>query len=318
MQRTGSPLAITAALALAFQPSTAPAQWEGMIADVIGQTIANLSYGTNYCITGLAPPEKEIAEARDPAPATMQGYFDAARLGQPKSKWFKLNKKTKWQVGETSADMVTLDSQADPLAAQGNRLDPVPLRFYRSGDYQTALGQWAVLDGSGAVAGAYTAQFEREKKIWKLKELTLSRPGDTLVPAAQYCTRPGDVLTFRLNNSASWITGAKERLAKAENKLTEARQKATEAEARLAEKPRDSARLSLARDARAMAARRAKELEDRKKDLANAEETLAKAQKDEADLKALTGDARYALRLRVVPEETKPEAAPAAASTNST
>jgi hypothetical protein len=282
-----------------------------MIADVIGQTIANMNSGVNYCITGLVPPEKEIAEARDPAPATMQGYFDAARLGQSRSKWFKLNKKTKWQIGTTVAGMTTLDAQTDPLAVAGNRLDPAPLRFYRAGSYQTALGQWAVLDSAGGVVGAYTAMFEREKGLWKIKELTLSRSGETLIPAAQYCTTPGDVMKFRLSNSEGWVTGAKERIVKAESKLAEARQKVSEAEARLAQKPRDSARLSLARDARALAARRTKELEDRKKELTNAEAALAKAQQDEADLKALTGDARYALRLRALPEDAKTATAPA-------
>jgi len=89
---------------------------------------------------------------------------------------FHLDGDTRWQGGGATAGSGDLDRQADPLAAPGLALDAEPLRFYRGGAGGTALGQWAVMDGQGQVAGVYTALFARHRGSGSCASWRRSRP----------------------------------------------------------------------------------------------------------------------------------------------
>jgi hypothetical protein len=229
-----------------------------VLGQVVAQGVAQCAYAA--CISGTPVSAKELAEARGPASGVMQAYFTAARGGGLKSAAFKLNKRTKWTAGKTVALAGTLDAQADPLAVAGNTLQPAPLRFYRAGDSVTALGQWEVRDVSGGVAGVYTALFEREKGVWKLRELTVSQADDVVAPAAQYCDTPGDVTENGVKASALQVDWAEKQLAKREASFTKAQAKARAAAEKASGEPRGSARALTAAALQADAARDAEKL----------------------------------------------------------
>jgi hypothetical protein len=264
--------------------------------------LATMNMGGVYdpCMDGTARSAAKIAEARTPAPAVMQAYFTAAQTGGPKSAAFHLDKNTKWKSGSAEADSADLDRQVDPLALPGHTLDAEPVRFYRAGGGATALGQWAVLDAQGQVVGAYTALFAGVKKVWKLRELTVSQAQETLAPAAQYCRKPGDVIEHRLSSTKTWREGAAKSVEEAKTKLSEA--SAAEEKARLAAeaRPRDKSLALATQDAQRKLNRWVKQLDEREKNLAKALEKSAEAQKDADALKALTGEARTVRAFKVV------------------
>lgn len=262
----------------------------------------NMGGGADPCMSGTAMSEPKIAEARTPALTIVQAYFRAAQGGGSKSAAFHLDKNTKWQGGGAVAGSLDLDRQADALAAPGNVLEAEPLRFYRGGTGATALGQWAVLDAQGQVAGVYTAFFARTSKVWKLRELTLSQAGETVEPVAQYCRKPGDVIEYRLSSTKSWRESAQESVDEARSKLATARATEAQASAAALAKPRDTRLSVAARDARSGLTRWTKQLEQREKNLTQATEKSAEAQKDADALKRLTGEARNARVFRAVAE----------------
>ena len=306
MRRVIKPLAGVMAVAGALQAPPAAAQYM-MHLDPNLYILATMNmggYGVDPCMTGTAMPEPKIAEARTPAPGVMQTYFAAAQGGGAKSAAFHLDKTTKWQSGGVTAGNLDLDRQADPLAAAGNALEAQPLRFYRGGTGATALGQWAVLDPRGEVAGVYTAFFARTKKVWKLRELTLSQAGETVAPAAQYCRKPGDVMEHRLSSAKSWRESAQKSVEEGRTKLTEVTATEARASGAALAKPRDTRLAIAARSARSSVTYWTKQLEQREKNLTQATEKSAEAQKDADELKRLTGEARNARAWRLAAAET--------------
>ena len=294
-----------AALLLAGALS-APALAQGAIMaslpSVLGQVVAQGAAQSAYaaCISGTPVSAKELAEARDPAPGVMQAYFKAAQGGGGlKSAAFKLNKRTKWTAGKAVALAATLDAQADPLAVAGNTLQAEPLRFYRAGDSATALGQWDVRDASGGVAGVYTALFEREKGVWKLRELTVSQADDLVAPAAQYCDTPGDVTENGVKMSALQVEWAQKQLAKRQASLAKAQDKARAASEKAAGEPRGSARATAAAALQADVDVQAKRVADAQEALAKAHQAQDKAAAEAALIESLTGPARDAEKLRL-------------------
>lgn len=295
-------MAFGAAMA-ALQGSPVAAQdYSIFIADVIGQTIANMN---SYAPPCGYMPDNELAEARDPAPGVMQGYFDAARSGGDRTRFFKLDGKTAWRLGERAVGGEGLNAQADPLAVEGNRLDPQPLRFYRAGNYSTAQGQWAVMAAEGTVAGVYTGLFTRERGQWKLRELTVVPAGSEVGAIDQYCAEPGD-----LTDSA--VTGGEQRIAWIEKEIADEEEDRQRDEARiaateekLAKRDSSSLRQRLARERRTLA-NRLESLETLHSALATAREGLAEAQKTRTELLALRGDARNALAFRIAEKDEAP------------
>jgi hypothetical protein len=297
-----------AALAVAWVAQSAPASAQYMPhldPNLYMLATMNMGGGGDPCMSGTALPDKEIAEARNPAPAVMRGYFRAAQGGGAKSAAFHLDKAAAWRGGGVAVGSAELDRQTDPLAAPGNVLEADPLRFYRSGAGGTALGQWAVLDAQGQVAGVYTALFDRQKKVWKLRELTVSQAGDTVEPVAQYCRKPGDVMEFRLSSTETWRENAQESVDKARARLAAAAAAEARAQAALSAKPRDSRLVSNAREAERELSRATRQLEQREKNLAEASEKFTEARHDAEEIKRLTGEARNALAFRVAATEAE-------------
>jgi len=264
----------------------------------------NMGGGVDPCMAGTAMSEPKVAEARAPAPAVMQAYFQAAQGGGAKSAAFHLDRNAKWQSGGATAGAADIDRQADPLAAIGNVLEAEPLRFYRGGSGATALGQWAVLDAEGQVAGVYTAFFARANKLWKLRELTLFQAGETVEPAAQYCRKPGDVIEYRLSSTKNWRESAEKSVDEAKAKLAAATATEVAAKAAALAKPRDTRLSVAARDAQSGVTRWTKQLEQREKNLTQATEKSTDARKDADELERLTGEARNTRAFRVVATPT--------------
>ncbi len=293
-------LAVALSVAGLVQASPAVAQYMPHL-DPNLYIFAVMGYGggADPCMAGTAMSEPKIAEARTPAPSIMQAYFSAAQGGGAKSAAFHIDKNTRWQGLGATAGALDLDRQSDPLAVPGHVLEVEPLRFYRGGTGATALGQWAVADARGQVAGVYTALFARTKKVWKLRELALFRAGDTVEPVAQYCRKPGDVMEQRLSSTKTWRENAQKSVDEARAKLDAAT--ATEAQANLAAlaKPRDDRLALAARAAKRRQTSWTKQLDQRTKNLTEATKKSAEAQKDADEIKRLTGEARHAQMFRV-------------------
>ncbi|MCL4673381.1 MAG: hypothetical protein KJZ64_10690, partial [Sphingomonadaceae bacterium] len=202
-----------------------------------------------------------------------------------------------------------IDSATDPLATAGNRLDPEPLRFVRSGNFESAHGQWAVLDASGAVAGVYDAQFRRQSGVWLLQSLTVLGADETVAPAMQYCLKPGDVTEHKVTSAQNLIDYHTKQIAKSEAKLVKEQAALAKAEAALAAKPGKASQVEAVRRAKVAVERREKKLADSRKGLADAEEFKANSERDKAEIAALTGPARDALRIRGFETTTAREAA---------
>ncbi len=293
---------MAAALSVAWVAQAAPGAAQYMPhLDPNLYILATMNYGVggDPCMSGTALPEREIAEARDPAPAVMQSYFRAAGTGGAKSAAFHLDENTKWQGVGVTVGSADLDRQPDLLAAPGNVLEAEPLRFYRGGAGTTALGQWAVLDAQGQVAGLYTALFARQRKVWKLRELTVSLAGEEVGPVAQYCRKPGDVMEHRLSSTETWRESAQESLDEAKEKLAAATAAEARAQAALSANPRDRRLVRGAREAQRELNRRARQVEQREKNLADATEAFAEARNDADEIRRLTGEARNALAFRI-------------------
>ncbi len=236
----------TAMLAVAACSLTMPqsAQAQAWIGQVVGDMMAQQQAAANEhaCMSGDAPEEKEIVEARGPANAQLQSYFTAMQTGSaPRSAFFAVDKRTAFTDGDTVLDRDTIDQARDSLAVEGARLESEPLGFYRSFVDAMAYGQWPVRDEAGRVTGVYNAFFVRKLGDWKLRTLTLEQASDYSGPVAQFCHKPGDVLPYRLDNSKGRMDYHGRRLEKAEAKLAKALEDLAKYKGKLAEKP-ESAR----------------------------------------------------------------------------
>lgn len=290
-----------AVLAAAALVTTAPAAGQYMPhldPNLYMVTIMNMTAGPNTCMTGLPLPENEVAEAREPAPQVMQRYFAAAQGGTSRLGAFRQSGKTSWVHAGKTVLLPAIDSAVDPLAVAGNRLDPEPLRFVRSGNFESAQGQWAVLDAGGAVAGVYDAQFRRQNGAWLLQSLTVLGAGETVAPAMQYCLKPGDVTEHKVTSAQDLIDWHTKQIGKAEAKLAKEQAALAKAEAALAAKPGKASQVEAVRRAKAVVERREEKLADSRKALADAEEFKANSLRDQAEIAAMTGPARNALRIR--------------------
>jgi hypothetical protein len=84
------------------------------------------------------------------------------------------------------------------LRRLGLTLDEVRVNFVLSGDQKSAIGQWAVLNGAGQIAGLYDATFIQRKKAWKLTRLQWTGDSIGFRPPRQFCHAPDDVMPHRL------------------------------------------------------------------------------------------------------------------------
>ena len=272
-------------------------------------TVMQMNTGPNTCMTGIAPPEKELAEARDPAPGVMQAYFKAAQAGEARSHLFRSSKKAEWSGGGTTVAATAVDAQTDPLAVAGNTLDPEPLRFFRSGNFQTAHGQWGVLDSNGMMAGVYDAQFQREKGEWKLLNLKVMGKADSVEPAMQYCVTPGDVTENKITSAGNSMTYWEKELTKSEAKLLKEKDRLAKAEAALAAKPGSKSAIEAVRRNKLLVERREEKITEAREGLENAQEYKTNSERDVAEIAAMTVPASQALAFRTFELTTDKEAA---------
>jgi hypothetical protein len=189
------------------------------------------------CQAGTPMVPKEVAEAADPAPALMLGYWSTAQTGKAPLASFIVDKNARWTAGATALDQKTLTAIKDPFAQPGNAIDPKPLNVVRAGDGTSAQGQWQVRDGAGKLVGTYNAVLRRRAGTWLLSSLELVDNKTWVDPVVQYCHKPGDVLGYRLTNTKSAAAYAEKRLAKAQKKEAEARTKAEKAKAEAEAEP---------------------------------------------------------------------------------
>lgn len=269
-----------AAAGLAFAVS-APAHGQAWIGQVVGNMMAQqqAAAAKAACMSGAPMAAEEVAEARAPANALMQAYRTATSAGSaPRSSFYALDKKARFAAGGTSVDRTALDEPAEPLAQAGYVLDAEPFGFVRSGLDATALGQWALRDAQGKVAGVYTAYFVRKLGEWKLRTLAFETPAEYAGPVEQFCHAPGDVLPYRLETGERMTAHHAKRLAKAEAKAEKARAKASKLEGA-------GGRGDAAWQARAEAEKWAAEVAERRAafETANGELTAARAYEATAD-----------------------------------
>lgn len=254
--------------------------------------------GANTCWTGTPPPDNEINEARLPTPDLMKVYFDAAQSGDEISAFFRESKKSSWSHGTMKVFYEQIDAQIDPLASAGNTLDPEPLRFFRAGNFQTAHGQWSVMDSAGGVAGVYDAQFKRKNGEWMLEHLTVLGADETVKPAMQYCVEPGDVTPHMIKSAGDSIGYFEDQIAKAERDLAKEQARLTAAEAKLAAKPDRTSNKEAVSLAKLKIDKRKQKLANLREDLANAQERLMESNRDATEIQAMTVPVREALQLR--------------------
>lgn len=236
------------------------------------------------CQAGTPMVAKEVAEAADPAPALIQGYWSAVQAGKAPLGSFIIDKNTRWSGGTTVLDQKTLAAIKDPFALGGNSLNPQPLALVRAGDGASAQGQWQVRDASGKLVGTYNAVLRRRAGTWLLSSLELVEGKTWVDPVVQYCHKPGDVIGYRLTNTKSAADYAARRLVKAQKKEAEARAKAEIAKGKADEDPGNSGKQLAAQQAGEKLASAVLTTAERQAEANRTREAQAKA---EADRKAL-------------------------------
>lgn len=293
MRRNG--IWAAAVVTLAVQPVVANAQaWIGlMVGDMMARQAAYAA--EQRCMGGEAMPPNEVAEARNPAPAVMQGYWAAVGVGQSPAAAFHLGSKTRWTAGATSAGQTGLGKVVDPFARAGMTFTATPLGFVRAGDGQSALGQWAAEDRPGHRGGTYQALLRRQAGVWKLSTLELVEARSWIDPVVQYCHAPGDVMPFRVGQAQRMVEQAERREVKSAKKAGETRAKAERAAAALASAPGSAAKAEASRLASIEAQRRAAEWTERQQDVATVRAAQAAVQADLAALERQRAEGRAAL-----------------------
>lgn len=210
-----------------------PAQAQAWIGLMVGDMMARQqAYQQEMaCQAGTPMVPKEVAEAADPAPALIQGYWSAVQSGKAPLASFIIDKNTRWTAGTSVLDQKTLAGIKDPFAQPGNSLNPQPLALVRAGDGSSAQAQWQVRDPAGKLVGTYNAVLRRRTGTWLLSSLELVDARTWVDPVVQYCHKPGDVLGYRLTNTRRAAVFAEKQFAKAKRKEGEARAKAEAAAA---------------------------------------------------------------------------------------
>jgi hypothetical protein len=153
------------------------------------------------CLSGELIPAADLeAQAEAGAEAAMRTYLalagvakgaDASSAFIPKSRLRGRERVDgKQMIGEVD------DPLARAIAAGEAELEPVVV--IRSGQGETAIGQWKVRTFGGTPRGHYWVWFRPENGIWKITRLEIlfepSRPTQTM---SRYCLMPGDMDIYR-------------------------------------------------------------------------------------------------------------------------
>ena len=283
---------MAAALAHAGQ-----AEAQAWIGQIVGDMMARqAAYAAELrCMAGEAMPPNEVAEARDPAPALMRSYWAAVAAGQSPAAAFQPGSKTRWTSGSISVPSAGVGKVSDPFARAGMTFSDTPIGFVRAGDGQSALGQWLIEDRPGHRGGLYQALLRRQGGVWKLSALDLIDARGWVDPVVQFCHSPGDIIPFRVAQSATAVERAVRREVNAANKADQTRRKAQAAAAALERSPGNSAKAEAARLATAEAQRRAGEWAARQQDVLTARAAQATAETDMAVLERQRAEGKAAL-----------------------
>lgn len=187
------------------------------------------------CMNGTAPDALRVIKVKGKARDVMAEYWARVKGGKPAnlSALFHTGMKPGWSTDDPvrlaspadtglKSDDGRLSAHADAFVALGLKLDEVRLNFVLAGDQKSAIGQWAVLNGAGQIAGLYDATFVQRKKAWKLTRLQWSGANIAFRPPRQYCHMPEDVMPHRLANAKSARIAAEESLVKAEARVAQA------------------------------------------------------------------------------------------------
>jgi hypothetical protein len=191
---------LACAALITFAPR--PAYAQAWIGEYVGRLMAQQAQ--HQCMMGVAPPTDEVAEARGPAVATMAAYWQSVSAVPPQSvrPLFHLSRRVRWTSGSVTQSGTALGVIADPLVTSGALPEAEPELFVRAAQGPTARGLWRVRGPSGAVVGAWLADFSRRSAAWKLNTLTVYPTGEEPPLVTQYCTKPGDVEPYRARIAA--------------------------------------------------------------------------------------------------------------------
>jgi hypothetical protein len=173
--------------------ASAPAFGQAWIGNMVGNMVAQEAEAR--CMSGTPLPEKEIAEAHDPAVRLMQYYWAKASASDKAdiSAAYHANGKAEWKMGDRTVRRSGLVAIEDPLArAPGAALAAEPLAFVRAGDSGGARGLWRVEGG-----GYYLADFKRQAGVYKLASVQLFAAGAAVPAVTQYCHKAGDIEAYR-------------------------------------------------------------------------------------------------------------------------
>jgi hypothetical protein len=230
-----------AASLLVAQPVMGQAWIGQMVGDMMAQQQAAAQ--RHACLMGTPMAAAEVEETRAPTNALMQSYHAAMLAGSaPRSSFWQVDRKARWQFGNEVADRAALDRPAEPFAQAGMVIDSQPGALFRSGLEAHTLAQWQVRDASGQMVGTYTGLFVRNLGTWKIRHLTLTPASEYVEPAAQFCFEPGDVMPYRVRHTDGARSQAERALARAEQRLAQGRERAAAAEAALAARPDNATR----------------------------------------------------------------------------
>ncbi|MBK8629779.1 MAG: hypothetical protein IPN84_06120 [Sphingomonadales bacterium] len=228
------------------------------------------------CLNGAPPDSLRIIKVKGKARDGFAAYWKRVQGGRPASvaDLFHAGVKPGWITDDQSrlarpadaglkSDDGTLAAHRDRFAGLGFTLDEARVNFVLSGDQKAAIGQWAVLNTAGQIAGIYDATFIQRKKVWKLTRLQWTGDSIGFRPPRQFCHAPDDVMPHRLARARAARIAAEEALVKAEARLAQAEA--------------------------ALAAARGEQLQ------ALAQEDLERARKSEGEARASASSSAYAL-----------------------
>lgn len=183
-------LAVIAGAGLLSAPS---AQGQSsFMADVIGNTIANMSSGWPKDCLALEWKEDAAAVARfdREAEPALQAYLALAAARADVTPAYKTRLPGPWALDGVPNNKIGTIS--DPWAGKVARLEKVGVTLGRGKVF--GHGVWRAFDADGHLLGTYDAELIRKTKGYAVMRLRLWSPGqeDKIRSLTPYCGEPGD------------------------------------------------------------------------------------------------------------------------------
>lgn len=188
------------------------------------------------CMFGAAPDIKDPGKILAKIPEPLREYWTAISSTNDISHAVAPNVEVRVFLNGHELSSSEQAATADPLAITGSALADAPTKLVISGDLQSALGQWRVLDSAGTLTGTYDVVFVQKKNNWTISRIEIFRAEDILPRIKQFCHTPGDVEQFATMRALDLASDAK---AAAQSELDKAIAKLELAQATLARSPDD-------------------------------------------------------------------------------